>query len=146
MSFYNLTTNSAFQLVSILCDRQIGSGMSRTVYDSRVLEDYVIKFEETSGCFQNQLEWEIWHNVKYTKFAKWFAPCEWISDNGSVLIMKKTTPASKYPDKMPAFLTDFKKTNYGIYKNHLVCHDYGTSLCVTTGLTKRMRKATWSEN
>lgn len=141
-----LSNCSVHELANIICHKQIGAGMSRKTYDSIVLPDVVIKFEEASGFFQNQMEWEIWHSVKGTEFSKWFAPCEWISNNGSVLIMKKTTPATKYPDKMPAFLADFKKTNYGIYNKKLVCHDYGMSMIIRTGLTKRMKKAFWNNN
>jgi len=131
------------ELFWLIANREIGSGMSRKVWDSKVLSDSVIKVEEDSGCFQNVLEWEAWNAVKETAAAKWFAPCEWISPCGVVLIMAKTTPTHKYPDRMPAFLADFKRPNYGMYKGRLVCHDYGTSLLMINGLTTRMRKVQW---
>ena len=120
--------------------------MSREVYSSQMLPDHVIKCEKGGGIFQNQFEWEVWNSVGYTDLGKkWLAPCEWISRCGSVLIMKKTTPVAKYPDKMPAFLSDFKKGNYGMYEGRVVCHDYGTSQFLRTGLTKRMKKIDWWE-
>lgn len=135
---------SAFRdAFNLLCDDKIGYGASREVYSSRVLPDCVIKVETGIGKFQNILEWETWDRVSQTEFAKWFAPCEWISPNGVILIMKKTLPAHKYPDKIPAFFTDTKRTNFGVYKGNFVCHDYGMHLLMENGMTKRMRKADW---
>jgi hypothetical protein len=135
------------EIAYLICDKEIGRGMSRVTYSSRVLPDCVIKCEGSGGHFQNQLEWEIWNTVWGTSHEKWFAPCEWISPCGSVLIMKKTVVAAKYPEKMPAYLSDFKKNNYGMYNGHIVCHDYGTCMVVRCGLTKRMIKVReWYEN
>jgi hypothetical protein len=69
------------------------------------------------------------------------------SPNGRVLIMRKTEPAPKtaYPEKMPAFFSDFKRSNYGLLEGRLVCHDYGTCLLATTGVTSRMKKVDWYE-
>lgn len=128
---------------NLLCADRIGYGMSRSVFSSRLLPDCVVKVEEDAGRFQNIVEWEIWQRVQGTDFEKWFAPCRWISPNGSVLVMARTTPALEYPEKMPVFLCDFKRTNYGIYDGRLVCHDYGTSLIFEHGMSKRMRKAEW---
>lgn len=129
----------------LLTDRKIGSGMSRTVYTSTILPDCVIKIERGAGHFQNVIEWETWQRLKDTPFARWLAPCEFISPGGSVLVMKKTIPAreDEYLDRMPVFLTDLKRANYGIYNGNLVCHDYGTNLLMDHGMTKRMRKAHW---
>ena len=71
-------------------------------------------------------------------------PCIAISDDGIVLVQKKTTEATKkqYPKKIPNFFTDTKYQNFGIYKGHLVCHDYG-DLLIEKGLTKRMKNAEW---
>lgn len=127
----------------LLANNQIGFGMSRVVYDSKLLPDSVVKVESGSGQFQNIIEWETWERVKDTEYAKWFAPCEWISPTGSVLIQKKTLQAHKYPDKMPVFFCDFKRTNYGIFQGAFVCHDYGTNLLFENGMTKRLKKAKW---
>lgn len=127
----------------MLCDKLIGGGMSRQVFDSRVLLDSVIKVEEAAGCFQNVAEWQVWQHVQGTAFEKWFAPCEHISPSGTVLVMAKTAPAHSFPDKMPAFLTDLKHGNFGMYEGRLVCHDYGMHLLFENGMTSRMRKAHW---
>lgn len=130
----------------VLCDDEIGRGISRVTYSSKLLPDYVIKVEENSKWFQNVMEWEVWDRVRFTPYARWFAPCVEISPCGGVLIMKRTEPAqkSKYPDKMPAFFTDFKRENYGLLNGKIVCHDYGCNLLMENGMTKRMRKVEWS--
>lgn len=129
----------------MLVDRKLGDGMSRSVWSSEVLPGCVIKVEDRASFFQNVVEWETWQRVKGTPWEKWFAPCEWISANGSVLVMARTTPAPKYPPRMPVFLTDFKRANYGMHKGRFVCHDYGTHLLFENGMSKRLKKADWRD-
>lgn len=140
-----MTTNALVQrdLFNLLCYEQIGSGIARAVWRSKVLPNSVIKVEENAVSFQNIAEWQLWEAVKDTEFAKWFAPCEWISANGAVLIQARTTPAAKYPDRLPVFLTDTKRANYGMHKGRFVCHDYGKHLMLENGMTKRERKVEW---
>ncbi len=136
------------EFFNLMCDDLIYQGMSRAAWTSSVAPDCVIKIEERSGYFQNVVEWETWQRVKDTPLARWFAPCRWISPNGSVLIMERTRPAGdvQYPDRMPAFLCDFKRRNYGMLADNLVCHDYGTNLLFEHGMTKRMIAARWSDS
>jgi hypothetical protein len=144
----------------ILCHRLIGEGSSRRVFSSKVMPECVIKIEEDCGKFQNVMEWETWQRVRGTPYSHWFAECKWISPNGLVLVMQRTEPAmeKEYPVKMPAFLSDFKRPNYGIITNYtlaklnkpkirtFVCHDYGTNLLMEHGMTsKKMTTADWSE-
>ncbi len=131
----------------MLVGERIGYGMSRAVYECKLRPDCVVKVEDAQQRFQNIMEWETWQRVKGTEFEKWFAPCEWISPAGVVLVMKFTNPLRKqeYPEKMPAFLTDFKRSNYGMYNGRVVCHDYGTHLMLENGMTKRMQKVDWWE-
>lgn len=140
------------QAFDLLCAHQIGWGMSRTVHASHLLPDCVIKVEDGAGRFQNIVEWETWQRVKDTEFSRWFAECKWISPNGAILVMERTrSPAPEdFPERMPVFLCDFKRTNYGMAKSSgkpgkewLVCHDYGTNLLFEHGMSKRMRKAEW---
>jgi hypothetical protein len=151
-----MSDNSATwrQSFDLLCDQLIGHGMSRNVYSSKILPDSVVKVEEGSGRFQNVVEWETWQRVKDTPYSRWFAACHWISPNGTILIMERTRPPApvEYLEKMPVFLCDFKRTNYGVSMladqkgkptNFLVCHDYGTHLMFENGMTKRMQKAEW---
>jgi hypothetical protein len=144
MKFEETILRESFDL---LCDRLIGSGMSRQVFSSKLLPNCVIKVEADGGRFQNVIEWETWQRVKDTDASRWFAECKFISPNGAVLIMELTThPAQdQYPEKMPAYLCDFKRTNYGMSHGFLVCHDYGTHLMFENGMTKRMTVANWRD-
>jgi hypothetical protein len=130
----------------LLCDQRIGSGMSRAVYTSPLFPDAVIKVEDGAGRFQNVMEWELWQLVSGQEAEKWFAPCLHISPCGTILVMARTyqPEPSQYPDRMPVFLADFKRKNYGMYNGRLVCHDYGTCLAMQEGfITKAMRKVAW---
>lgn len=142
MSDNTATWNQAFHL---LCDQQIGRGMSRVVWSSKLLPDCVIKVEDTAGQFQNVIEWETWLRVRDTPHRRWFAPCRWLAGNGSILVMERTrTPAeNQYLKSMPLYLTDFKRANYGMLNGKLVCHDYGTHMLFDYGMTKRMKPAKW---
>lgn len=135
---------------NLLCADQIGYGMSRQVFSSRLLPDCVVKIEQGTGHFQNVIEWETWQRVRDTPASRWFAACRWISPNGQILIMERTRPAApaEFPDKLPVFLTDLKRTNYGMAKTNgdkewFVCHDYGTHMLFEHGMTKRLKKAEW---
>lgn len=130
---------------NLLCDALIGYGISRQVFSSRLMPQSVVKVEQDAARFQNVMEYQIWQSVKETDFAKWFAPCEFISANGSVLVQARTEPVprNQFPKQMPVFLTDFKRANYGLYDGRVVCHDYGTALLFEYGMSKRMKKAEW---
>jgi len=140
-----MSTNPAIHhdLFWLICDDEIGRGMSRVVYRSSVLKDFVIKVEDCAGKFQNVIEWETWKRVEGTEFEKWFAPCKWISPNGSVLVQQRTHHTDNYPARMPVFLADFKRANYGLIGKQIVCHDYGTNLLFERGMSKRMQKVEW---
>lgn len=135
-------------LFNFITGKNLGEGIGRTVYECNLIKDTVIKIERSG--FQNIREWEIWDEVKETKYAKWFAPCIYISPCGIYLIQKKTEkiPKSEYPEKVPAFLFDKKYDNYGIIKKgnkkQLVAHDYGT-FSLTNGYSNRLVKANWWE-
>lgn len=142
---------------NLLCDELIGRGMSRNVFSSALLPDCVIKVEAGGGRFQNVVEWETWQRVKWTPAGRWFAECKWISPNGMILVMERTRPAApaERPERLPAFLTDTKTTNFGMVPSTtragkpgpewFVCHDYGTNLLFENGMTKRTRKVEWTD-
>lgn len=140
------------QFFYLMCDEVAdshdsgGSGISRWVYTSSVFKDLVFKIEQKAGIFQNVIEWETWNTVRdVPAFAKWFAPVVAISPCGRILVMKRTTQLKKedYPHSLPVFLTDHSYSNYGMYRGHFVCHDYGTNNMQTTGLTEKTRRVTW---
>jgi hypothetical protein len=116
------------ELFTMMVGDILGAGEFRIVYNHMHRTDLVLKFEPNAQCFQNIAEWEFWHdNKKNKKVAQWLAPCEYISPCGIVLAMKKTTKPQliDYPKRVPEFLTDLKRTNFGMLGGRMVAHDYG---------------------
>lgn len=139
--------------IGFLCDApagEDGTGMSRWVYTSEVFPDIVIKIERRGKVFQNIVEYETWTHVEHTWAAQFFAPVVDISDCGRFLVMKRTKPVTmktlRKTTRVPVFLSDLKRTNYGLYKGRLVCHDYGTNLLRTYGLGVKFKKAGWIDS
>jgi hypothetical protein len=134
----------------VFLGKKLGSGATRIVYRARFNDNCVVKIEETSRrWFQNVLEYCIWEEIKYDKeMRKWFAPCHDISADGSVLIMAycKDIPENKrLPTKVPKYLNDVDRRNFGIYQNKLVCRDYGICLgAILDNQIKKERKVVWS--
>lgn len=139
------TNTIARDFFSSFVGKYLGKGAGREVYQCNINPDIVVKIETTSGSFQNILEWETWDACKETKFKKWFAPCYSISPCGTVLIQKyaRDIEDSECPEQVPAFFSDIKKENWGIYNNLPVCRDYGRTLLVDKGLSNKLRKAEW---
>lgn len=137
--------NISRDLLDMCVGRKVGTGMSRDVYEFGPDPSLVIKFETGRGCFQNIVEWEAWHSIKKTKIAKWFCPILRISDNGKVMLMKKTEPMgwNERPAKMPHFFTDLKIQNFGWLDGQLVAHDYGINFLIEKGTSGRLVKADW---
>lgn len=111
----------------------IGSGCSREVYEHPYEKNWVVKIEKGGGSGDNFSEYNIWQSVKLTKNAKWFAPCEYISPNGMILIQRKTKPLYgsnnlKVPEKIPWFFTDIHPKNFGWIGRQMVAHDYAFTL------------------
>lgn len=144
-----MSTNAAIHrdMFHAVCGDRLGNGMSREVYACTLNPEWVVKVEDGACAFQNVIEWEIWSRAKETDAARWLAPCHFISPNGSILIQTRTTLAreKEYPLRMPVFLTDLKRANYGLIGKRFVCHDYGTALVLDHGLSTRLRKAEWLE-
>jgi hypothetical protein len=140
-----MTPSARREAFHLLTGELLGSGVARKVYACELFPDCVVKVEDGAGSYQNVLEWEIWKAVKDTKFARWFAPCRYIGPSGIILIMERTQPAQReqFPDKVPAFLTDLKRQNFGMLNGRLVAHDYGLNLLLEHGMTSRLRRAQW---
>lgn len=132
-------------LLRLLIGKKIGGGASRQVYELRNNPELVLKIEDGSYDFGNIHESELWDNVSHTKYAKWLAPVHAISPCGTCLLMARTEPVAKsqLPKFVPEWLTDLKQENWGLYKGRVVCHDYGFSLAISTGLTNKVRRADW---
>lgn len=132
-------------LLSLVCGRELGSGLARVVFECRLDPSLVIKVETRSQSFQNAMEWEIWSELEdVPELSRWLAPCKLISACGTVLAMARTHPLAhrQYPDRMPSFLTDTKRSNFGMLGRRLVCHDYGVAF-LAKGASARLRKVKW---
>jgi hypothetical protein len=124
----------------------LGAGEFRIVYEHKHRDDLVLKVEPHAQAFQNIVEWEFWEeNKEYKRIARWLAPCEFISPCGIILAMKKTVKPQRadYPKKVPYFLTDLKRDNFGMLDGRLVSHDYG--LYRVTPTTKRKKAKWWGD-
>ncbi len=141
----NFRTTISRDFFELMSGDYLGAGVGREVYVCATNPNLVMKLENTAYSFQNANEWQLWEILNDMPAAKYFAPCHSISPCGTVLLMDRTYPLhrARYPDKMPAFFTDMKRTNFGMIGKHLVCHDYGHTNLVEMGLTKRMKKAEW---
>ena len=131
----------------MLCGDLINEGCSRVVYECDYDKSCVVKIHKDVDRLpsDNILEWELWQMVKgmSNEVQKWFAPCVRISENGRILIQKKTTPLK---DKqwnslieIPTFLSDIKRSNFGKYKGHICMHDYAFTL-YRLSINSKMRK------
>ncbi len=125
----------------------LGGGVSRGVYGCTIDPSLVVKIETPARSFQNVVEWEAWGEIKDLKLAirKHFAPCVTISPCGIVMLQKKTTPLTEeeLPNRVPAFFTDTKLSNFGWFEGRIVAHDYGLTNLVTSGLSPKMEIADW---
>jgi hypothetical protein len=148
MSIYDcFPTVVSKDLFELVCGTKLGEGVARQVYRSNLDPSTVLKFETSAGSFQNILEWETWEAVKFTPYVKWFTPCVCISSCGTVLVQKFARNVEDIDiaahSHLPAFFTDIKKDNWGVLDGQLVCRDYGRTLLLDRGLSKKLRKADW---
>lgn len=141
-------SNVNYDLITSLCGKRLGSGYYRAVHEYNMDNRYVIKLEDgASSC--NMTEYLMWKELEHlcgdlAWVKKWFAPVKWISPNGRVLVMRKTSekPDKKRPEKVPNFLWDVKWDNFGWIGNQFVCHDYG-QFYNFIDYKKGMQKAHW---
>lgn len=131
---------------NILCGDKLGEGMTRKVYRCRLNDEYVVKVEPRGTNFQNIEEWRAWWWACGTPRRHWLAPCEYISPCGLILIQHRVTPlrASDRPRKVPNWLSDLKKDNFGMLKGKVVACDYGTVLSCWRDAPSKMVTPPWS--
>ena len=136
---------SARELAGLTLGKKIGEGASRDVYECSLNDKVVIKYEVRGKMFQNVMEWNIWQEVKDTKYASWFAQCLDISPCGLFLVMEKISIPDKkmYPKKVPEFFTDLKYNNFGMVVKQLVAVDYGFPIIFKDNDLKKKKKAEW---
>lgn len=117
-------------LIQSMLGVHIGSGETRTVYEYALDPEYVIKVEPVMHG-HNISEYDLWKFFgqadDYEKWVlDWFAPVKWISPGGHLLCMKRTNPGvgEHWPEKIPKFMSDLHKNNFGFIDDQFVCHDY----------------------
>ena len=122
-------------LISMICGKKIGSGSFRDVYGFNIDPNrWVVKIEpKNTDC--NITEFLLWDEIQGLKgnlawVKEWFAPIQWCSPNGKVIIMERTskypkTKTLQRPKKVPDFFMDIKSDNFGWIGDKFVCHDYG---------------------
>lgn len=130
----------------LLCGDILGQGCDRVVYQCKLMEEWVVKVEKVDPYdFSNIREHIFWHQHKDTKkIAKWLAPCGVISPDGKVLLQRKVIALDddyELPKKLPEFLSDIKRSNFGLYEGRLVCVDYAD--VVITPSTKKVKIPFW---
>jgi hypothetical protein len=138
-----LSHTGAFNL---LCGELLGSGIHRKVFACKVDPSLVVKVEtdEEFRTFANFTEHKNWtENELYKPVADWLAPVVAISPCGLVSLQKRILPVrpGELPAEVPAFLTDLKAENFGLYEGRVVACDY---TFLITNISVRKKKANWS--
>lgn len=117
-------------LAYLICDNQIGRGSAREVWSVNPIfgESLVLKIEDATRSFQNIYEWRIWNDFKNIEgIGEWLCPCVAISACGTILVQRRVDLIHKKPEKVPAWLSDVKMENLGMYEGRVVVLDYGTA-------------------
>ena len=140
------------EVLSIVCGNKIGGGIARTVYEYSLNPNYVVKVCNAKTSPESNInEFQLYNEIRGLcgplEWVKdWFAPVEWMSEGGKVLLQRKTKPFHNKlsrPEKVPSFFFDVKADNFGWIGNRFVCHDYGM-LYGFIEYRKRFKKADWS--
>jgi hypothetical protein len=116
---------------NLMCGRQLGEGVHRTVYAHSFDRALVFKVEKTPTNgrreFPNVREHDAWLDATEKQRA-WLAPCVCLSPDGRVLIQRRVEPLPRdyeLPTQLPKFIVaDMKPENFGLLDNRLVCIDY----------------------
>jgi hypothetical protein len=139
------TAEDAFNL---LCHTKLGSGIHRDVFECRIDPKLVVKVETDLPWrfFANVFEMKLWNeNQHCDAVAKWLAPCEYLSPDGLLLLQRRVEPlrdSDKLPDKLPSFLTDIKRENFGLLDGRIVACDYALNIANSS---TRLKRAPWNE-
>lgn len=134
----------AKDMMAFLCGELIGQGCYRDVFQYALDPRYVIKIQRDCEHFSNVIEFQLWSDIMYTEYKKWFAPCIWMSCDGRILIQRKTMPITKTkrpPERIPYFFSDIKESNFGFIGKQFVAHDYDFSLSkfISFGLNNKTK-------
>jgi hypothetical protein len=132
------------ELSTVLLGKKIGRGIHRHVFNCRIDPTLVVKIEPNAQSFSNVAEWQNWNELsEMPDYNRWLAPCVAISSNGAVLLQKRAKPLhGALPEKLPSWIMDIKRENFGMYEGRIVLCDYPT---IYSSLSKRLRKVDWRE-
>jgi len=131
---------------NLLCGKLLGEGIHRKVFECKLRPDLVCKVEYDTNYrdFANVKEAQFyWDNEHYKPVASWLAPVRFLSPDGRILLQDRADAVGseyKLPEKVPSFLTDLKRENFGILKGRLVCLDYSMAI---NSPSARLKKAQW---
>lgn len=131
---------------NMLCGELLGEGVHRKVFACKLRPELVVKVEygDKMRHFANVMEMQFWDaNKYYAKVSDWLSPCEFMSPDGRILLQRRADKLPlnyKFPEKIPYFLTDLKRDNFGLIGDKLVCVDY--AITISNPLT-RLKKAEW---
>lgn len=129
---------------------ELGYGAARRVYACAMNRDHVVKVEEEGSIeFQNVSEWLVWlWSEDRPEFRRWLAPCISISPLGRFLVqarVQQPIPEKKLPKKLPMWIADTKRENFGLYQGRIVACDYGTfwATIMESASQKRVKAHWW---
>jgi hypothetical protein len=134
-----LLQNDTFNkdLFNLFCGDLISTGSFRSVYQHKFDKTCVVKID-ISGVFENISEYLTWNHVSNFPESMWFAPIEYVSQNGIILVQKKTSGIVYEKEYgVPSFFDDITPENFGIYKGRIVCHDYANCLFIEHVLNRK---------
>jgi len=138
----------ATDALDLLCGKKLGEGVYRTVFECALRSDWVVKLEihdDAKRTFANVHEWSFWDEYQSEgAITRWLAPCEKLSPDGRILLQQRCEPIPldyHLPQKLPAFLTDVKRSNFGLLDGKLVCVDYAF---VDVTPSTRLKNAHWA--
>lgn len=135
-------------MFNFACGQLLGEGVSRKTFVCRFNDSFVLKVEtpQVWRGFDNVREWEFWRDNQGNKaITKWLCPCQTLSPDGRILMQHRAQPLpSDYvmPEKIPEFLTDLKRENFGLYRGKLVCVDYALTIIKVSA---KLTKAKWRD-
>jgi hypothetical protein len=130
---------------NLLCGTLLGEGVHRKVFACRLRPELVVKVEAEPAFryFANVHEMKMWNDASPGEM-KWLAPCRYLSPDGRILLQERADPVPQdyeMPERMPSFLTDFKRENFGILRGKLVCIDYAI---LVPSYNSRLKVVHWS--
>jgi len=126
MTLKNIMTDAE---AAALKGKQIGTGVSRRVFEVLGYPDLVVKEMINESPGSNVMEWRIWGWVKGTDLEPVFAECVAVTYSHRYLFMRRATkPDDSHflaAPKLPVWHDDPKPDAFGVIDGVLKIIDYG---------------------